>query len=505
MAPAGSVGGPWWSNRRAEPAIFAAMVLLLELLPLQAALLTLTAASGSPLGAEPISPLINAVLLLGMWSAGAILRGTPAPLAIAAAAPCFAAACALALLTSPSAYAGSGNAAGALLADLSGATPRVGADIGVLLVAIFIGWRGFATGSAPPSSGSVSLRFKLGLGVLLAAIAVAALVHTPQQGPLLGALAVLLPVEVYCGLIASALARIQRERLRSGVMVAPGIEGNWLGMALGLAGVIVGGTLALSLVVSYRNVGALLARLGPIGSALNALASGVGALVGLIAYALFNWLFQLLAAHGWRVNFPKSTSQPASRCPPGTPIATCMGLKLNTLDPFWLHIGILVLQIGTMLAVVIIGLLLLRRLIAGRRRFAAALANVEEERESLDVSSLLGAQLRALLAGLRRPSPARDPLTPGTIRYLYRGVLRAAAGADLTRAPSETPDEFAGRAAMEVPVASGEQSTMHDMTALTEAYDAARYAEREPEEGSLGALRQAAQRMTDALRRLRRR
>lgn len=477
------------------------MVLLLELLPLQAALLALTVFSGNPLGNEPVSLLINAVLLLGMWGVGALLRRAPSTPRVAAALPCFAAAIVLALLTSPSAYAGSGNAAGALLADLSATTPRVAADVAVALLAIFIGWRGFTAGSAPPGSGGISLRFKLGLGVLLAAILTAALVRTSQQGPLLGTLAVLLPVEVYCGLVAGAIARIQHERLRSGEVAGAGIEGGWLGMAMGLGGVLVGGTLALSLVINYRNLGALLSKLGPVGNLLDALARGAGELVGLIAYVLFNWLFQLLAAHGWMKKYPSFPAQPPSRCPPKTPIATCMGIKLSTVDPFWLHIGILVLQIATMLAVVIVGLLLLRRLIAGRRRFAAAPAEVEEERESLDASSLFGAQLRALLDGLRRPPTERDPLTPGTIRYLYRGMLRAAAGAGLARAPAETPDEFAARAVWGgAPDGSASQhGAAQDMTALTEAYDAVRYAEREPDVAQEGAARSAAGRLTDAL------
>lgn len=479
-------------------------MLLLELLPLQAALLVLTAAGGSPIGAEPVSPLINAALLLGAWVVGYALRGAPTSLVVAVVPPCLAAACVLMLLTSPSAYAGNPNPVGALLADLGSASSRVFADAGLVALTLLIGWRGFAAGTTPPSSGPVARSFKVGLGVVLLAIACAALIHTPQQPPLLGALAVLLPAEVYVGLVASALARIHRERLRNDVVVAAGTEGSWLGVALGLSAVIVGGVLALSLVLNYGNVGALLTHLGPVGAAINAVVTTLTTLLGLILYVLFNGIVQGLKGRGAQ---PSVTPPAAGRCPPGTPVAKCLHAAQNTVPPAWLHVAAVVGQVLVMLIVVAIVLWLLRRVIAGRRLFVPALGGVEEQRESLDAGSLLVAQLRALLASLRPPPAYRDPLTPGTIRYLYRGVLRAAARAGIARAPAETPDEFAARAgwSMSVPApgpGSSPQSAQ-ELAALSEAYDAARYAEREPEPAALTSLRAATRRVTDALRRRR--
>ena len=474
-------------------------MLLLELLPVQALLLVFTAAGNSPLGSEPISPLISAMLLVAAWAAGAILRGAPVSSAVAVVAPCCVAACALVLLTSPSAYAGSANPVGDLLGDLGGATPRVFADAGLMAVTLFVGWRGYVAGSEPPSGGSVGRSFKLGLAVVLLAVACAALIHNPQQGPLLGALALMLPVEVYVGLVASALARIHRERLRNDVVVAAGTEGSWLGMALGLSGVLVCATLILSLVINYGSVGALLSYLGPVGGAINAIVSAVTNLIGLLLYLLLNPVVQGLKG---KAGQPSATPpQGVPTCPPGTPAAQCIHAH-NTVPPEWLHAAVLVAQVLVVLMVIAVALWLLRRLIAGRRLFAPPMGAVEEERESLDASSLLGAQLRALLAGLRRPPSAPDPLTPGTVRYLYRDVLRAAARAGVGRAAAETPDEFAARTAWSAPPANGATPPAEpDITALSEAYDAARYAEREPEQPALGALRATARRITDMLRR----
>lgn len=476
-------------------------VLLLELLPVQALLLVSTAASNVLIGSEPISPLINAVLLAAAWAVGAALRGTPVSSAVAIVAPCCVAACALVLLTSPSAYAGSANPVGDLLADLGSATPRVFADAGLVAVALFIGWRGYVAGSELPSSGAVGRSFKLGLGVVLLAVACAALIHNGQQGPLLGALALILPVEVYVGLVAGALARIHRERLRNDV-VAAGTEGSWLGMALGLSGVLVCATLVLSLVINYGSVGALLSYLGPLGDAINAAVSAITTLIGLLLYLLLNPVLQGLKGKGGQ---PSATPpQGVPTCPPGTPVAKCIHAQ-HTVPPEWLHAAVVVAQVLVVLMVIAVALWLLRRLIAGRRLLAPPMGAVEEERESLDASSLLGAQLRALFAGLRRPPAARDPLTPGTMRYLYRDVLRAAARAGVARAPAETPDEFAARAAWNALPANGAApSAEGDIATLSEAYDAARYAEREPGPEALPPLRAATRRITDVLRRARR-
>lgn len=475
-------------------------MLLLELLPVQALLLVFTAAGNGPLGSEPISPLINAVLLVAAWAVGTALRGTPVSSAVAIVAPCCVAACALVLLTSPSAYAGSANPVGDLLADLGGATPRVFADAGLVAVALFIGWRGYVAGSEPPSSSAVGRSFKIGLGVVLLAVACAALIHNPQQGPLLGALALMLPIEVYVGLVASALARIQRERLRSDVVVAAGTEGSWLGMALGLSGVLVCATLVLSLVINYGSVGALLSYLGPVGGAINAAVSAITNLIGLLLYLLLNPVLQGLKGKGGQPSAAPPQGVPT--CPPGTPVAKCINAH-HVVPPEWLHAAVIVAQVLVVLMVIAVALWLLRRLIAGRRLFAPPMGAFEEERESLDASSLLGAQLRALFAGLRRPPAARDPLTPGTMRYLYRDVLRAAARAGVARAPAETPEEFAARAAWNAPAANdgATPSAEGDIATLSDAYDAARYAEREPEPAALGTLRSAARRVADALRR----
>ena len=120
----------------------------------------------------------------------------------------------------------------------------------------------------------------------------------------------------------------------------------------------------------------------------------------------------------------------------------------------------------------------------------------------------MGAQLRALLAALAArfqrsstESQGAGETAGNTIRLLYRRVLQHAARRGLTRAPAETPKEFAQRlgpallkqqaaqALSLAPVGAGtpgEQrpaqpaNTDPDLEAITTAYEQARYGNREP-------------------------
>ncbi len=129
------------------------------------------------------------------------------------------------------------------------------------------------------------------------------------------------------------------------------------------------------------------------------------------------------------------------------------------------------------------------RRLRGQLRFAAA-PGIDEERESLDARGLFGAQVRALLSGLRPHRVAQDePLPPGSVRAIYRDLLRAAAARGIARRSDETPDEFAKRLGQEASPTLSVPELRTDLTALSEAYDAARYAEREPGDSNRAHLR----------------
>jgi Domain of unknown function (DUF4129) len=119
--------------------------------------------------------------------------------------------------------------------------------------------------------------------------------------------------------------------------------------------------------------------------------------------------------------------------------------------------------------------------------------DIDEERSALDGGALLREQMRDLLGRFQRdPRVAPDPLPAGSIRSLYRDVLAAAAKRGLGRLKAETPDEFAARLAGAV----GDGAERTDVATLTDAYDTARYGEREPAHGEVDTLRDASQRLT---------
>ncbi|HEX6819062.1 MAG TPA: DUF4129 domain-containing protein, partial [Ktedonobacterales bacterium] len=74
-----------------------------------------------------------------------------------------------------------------------------------------------------------------------------------------------------------------------------------------------------------------------------------------------------------------------------------------------------------------------------------------------------------------------DPLQRGTVRYMYRDVLRSAKRRGLERASAETPDEYARRLAGTAPLVARATGESDDLLTLSDAYNGARYADREPD------------------------
>lgn len=467
---------------------------------MQTVLLLLTAGSGVRLSDEPVPLPVNAAALLFAWLIGWVLRRRKRSAALfVLGAPCFALLYAGIVLTSPVTYGSGGDGLTAAATELAGGSPHAGNMLGLLPIALYIWWRGYSTGRDGLTAHGVMRRFQFGMAAVVLSAAGAAAVQGPTRGELLGVLAIVLPVETFCGLLASALARFTSASAsgRTDAHPTQGAETPWLGVALTLSVVVVGFALLLSLVVNYDSVGALLARLGPVGSALGTVVDWITSLIAQFLYLL---LHNFVKPPAPKTPLPSPTPGIPGACVPTPANHECQGAA--SLDPFWRHLIILIMQ-GTSLVVLAVGLFVVLRFIIFRRWLVSPpQQGVEEERESLEGASLLGAQIRSLLGRLapKRPAPAVDPLAPGTVRYMYRDLLRAAATAELARRPEETPDEFAERVGRTAPIAVFAEGP-GDLDALSAAYDAARYGEREPAEMGMGPLRQAAARLVRTLRR----
>ena len=188
--------------------------------------------------------------------------------------------------------------------------------------------------------------------------------------------------------------------------------------------------------------------------------------------------------------------QPPRACVP-SPKVHCSP-QLAPLPPFWQHLAVLLFQ-GLVLALVVAIFAYVLRLsfaAAGRRAERTA----DEEREALDGRGLFAAQLRSLFARRREAREEPEQLARESVRYVYREVLRAAARLGLQRTQAETPDEYAERLGKTTPILTGDAGEAADLRALSEAYDAARYAGREPDSQQREPLWQGAERILQRLR-----
>jgi hypothetical protein len=79
-------------------------------------------------------------------------------------------------------------------------------------------------------------------------------------------------------------------------------------------------------------------------------------------------------------------------------------------------------------------------------------------------------------------------------------VLRAATRAGLPRLSTETPDEFARRAAGVQPLALSPAESAGDLAALSESYDAARYGDLEESAADRTTAGERARRLVARLR-----
>jgi Domain of unknown function (DUF4129) len=471
-------------------------ILLLEALPVSAVLQTAAAIETGDAGAAalPLWYLIGVLIVARV--VGRAYRRLNVAATIVAALPLMAASLLVAVRISPAGYGSVPGGPldlawlGTLIGDLGG-SPRLGGVFGLILLVGYLWWRGLVLGRGVRTPDALRRAFTYGLAAIILAIALGAVVRGHGQAVLSGRLAFLLPVEVFCGLVTLALASARATgELEAGGAASTAGDRPWLSLALALAGIIVGIGLLLSLALSLDNVTAALVALGPLGALLSA---GLAWLIYGFAYILY-LLFN--APITYIINALQHASRPHVTQPPQPPTHACQNPQCLPSVPQAHGIAVaIVLGIVALVLIVTLVLLTIRALRALRDQ--AADLEQGEERESLDGRALLRAQLRTLLSRSRRARPeSQEPLPASATRRIYLEVLRAAALAGLPRAPTETPDEYLLHLSSAAALA-GEEG---ELAALTEAYDAARYGESEPDAARQRHLRALAERLRGRLR-----
>jgi len=360
--------------------------------------------------------------------------------------------------------AGAGLAAPLTLID--GLASRDGAVYALLAVAGLAWWRGIALGVHPDPFPPGSARGLLERGVALLAVAliVAAATGGEAGRNALAAAATAVPVVLIGGLVAVAAAqeRVVRARVREG-------GAGWIGAGAALA---VGIVLLALLLAGVAGPDVWRQVLRPFLLVFEALATGLIWVMTAVAYLFFLALTPLI----WLVRaLAGEREQPQEGQSPGPPPLPEFQEQARNALPAFIGTALEILLIAGAIAV---GVWLVLRTL---RRFRPERTDqaLDEVRESVWSRELALAQLRGWLQGLsagrggRRAGHYDLDTPPTSVREAYRHLLVLAARAGLPRRPTESPSDYAARAAEAWPSAG------EPLADLTQRYQLARYADHE--------------------------
>ena len=493
--------GRWWSSKASQRLIKFSANLLLEFLPVEAFLVVAPAYNGTDISQSPIPFWFLLGTLVAAAGFGKYLTGSSLPRLFALTSPLLVICALLLMRISPALYGSSGHGffdwtwVNSFGSDLANQRPPAMSLAPVLLLLAYVWWRGLLLGSDPPDYSAVMRRFKYGM-IAVVAVTIASIgIQGVLRQQVAGILGFLLPAEIFAGMVDAALGRmaLNQEEHRGDAHLQVN-DRLWLGSALILAAIVVGFALVINLIINYQSVGSLLTLLGPSGQFVNQLLNSVVEGLAQALHFLFGWLFDLIKPVHNKPSLPSLGVPPQKKHTP---------VKAPPIPHIWLQIAEILLEAAAIILVVLLFLLLLRTMVIHRRPHETVL---DEERESLDATSIFNAQLHAFLSGLRpsRTSSWEDPLTPGSVRYLYRAFLEAASRRGFARRSSETPDEYLARfPAISAPVdpQTGRSLEREPMEALSDSYNSARYADRQPAEGEMDTLRKQAKALLRLLER----
>lgn len=367
---------------------------------------------------------------------------------------------------------------------------------GTLVVCALLWARGVPFAASPLNFDEVFGRFRLGMVLMVAFHGVGLILGgTPHVRSVTGGLLPNVAVFFFCGLLALALSRTEEERAE-----APGrslrFNRQWGGLVvLALLGELFL-VLLLAALLAPETVAFITTPLGFVGGLVLQVASWFFIAIAYVADAIIRgilWLLSLLgmAPQPFQLEtatapeFPEPEQDPDQ--PPLVPETVLTAARAGL-------VGLLTLLV----------LFLLWRSL--RRRPQRKAATGDETRESVwswDAAKReLAEAWRALLARLRRQSAlaasALSGLTGsvldaddlGSVRGVYRALLRAGARAGVTHTPQQTAGEFEAALAARLPDGAAEVAT------VTDAYLRARYGQSGDGDAEL-------QRVVAAWRRLR--
>lgn len=331
-----------------------------------------------------------------------------------------------------------------------------------LLVTGYQWWQSLSISQDRDALRAVQVNFYFNLGGLVLLLVINAGQPTLPTATLLLALL----VSFGTGLCSLALASLQQSRRRQ---FLTRINRYWLGMVLGLIGLLVLCGALLGLWLTPETYAAMQAQLD---AASAWLMYGVAVLFAILAIPVASILAPIVAWLATWLTIPL----PQVDLPPEVPENLEEAAELTQQTPF-----LEMLRGGGLAWLALLGLVVLLWLALRRYQAVVVTAGGDETRESVFSGELLLQQLRQLFA---------RPATPPTMNYLPlsgevadpRRVVRAAYQAMLTwaqaaaepRAPGQTPQSYAQALGQRYPHAQD------SLTHLTAIYLQARYAAEAP-------------------------
>ncbi len=352
-----------------------------------------------------------------------------------------------------------------------------------LLAVFFLWWRGMALGSREFTLGKVGFSFRAGIVLLMWNAVASALLG--RAIPILGFAFAFF----FFGLLAVGLARVHEieRQAESGEQVSSGF---WLGATIGGIVGVLGLALVTTQLVTAGNVRTLVRWLRPLWKALEAAATALAYIIGLILQPLLEWLIGFFRS---RVDPDSLLSTPAPEVTPqpAPPL-------LISSPPAYLEVVKYII-----IALFFIGILALVAFSFRRVRARVMERGREEEREIEWEWSLPGKEMMdALRARFDRLAEAlklasqfglgRRFRAAASIRWIYANLLRLSAEQGLSREIWQTPYEFLP--ALERVFAGFES----DLRAITEAYVRTHYGELPETPEDLQAVIASWKRIRDA-------
>jgi len=350
---------------------------------------------------------------------------------------------------------------------------------------LFLWWRGVRLGIQTASYSDVENAFRWGLGLLVVFALIMAISTRPSLLRVIEAQTTPFVVAFFFfSLLTLALGRLESLRTRTRAL---GINSQWLGVLVVVAGVVV--LLAL-LVGQLLSFDLLLVATRPLFDLLGLV---LLVLIYIIVIPLA-YVVELLIYFILSLITPDPTRQPPQPYQPGQVDNLLQRLLSQSISPELLAA---LKAVGAALVLGVVLLVIARA--AARWRSSTTDADASgEERDSLwDAERFKRALLTWLRALFRRGSPAlaiagnqvdvpaQRAISPAlaSVRQLYRQLLRVGETAGARRLPMTTPLEH-------LPSLQRTLEPDEDIARLTAAYVAVRYAEKEASPDEIASLRE---------------